>query len=102
MKNDGDALEQSSIKESTRGKGMKEMDGGLLFAHWSRASSVRGTDDPKPETLPAVVHLPRPPWHWPNSYWLIFFQALKCDPSATFLYLTTTYLGWKLHFNAVC
>lgn len=64
MKDDGGALEQSSIKESKRGKsqeGRKEMDGGLLFAHWSTPSSVRGTDDPKPETLPAVVHLPRPP-----------------------------------------
>lgn len=55
MKDDGEALEQSSIKETKRGKfqqGSMEMDGGLLFAHWSTARSVRGTDDPKPETLP--------------------------------------------------
>lgn len=39
------------------------MDSGQLFAHWSTANSVRGTDDPKPEALPAVIHLPRPPWH---------------------------------------
>ena len=66
MKDDGDALEQSSIRESKRGKsqeGSMEMDGGQLFAHWSVAGCVRGTDDPKPEALPAVIHPPRPPWH---------------------------------------
>ncbi len=92
------------FKKSKRGKsqeGSMDMDGDLLFAHWSEASSVRGTDDPKPETLPAVVHLPRPPWHWPNLHWLISFQALKCDLSATFLYLTTTNLVWKLSFLSV-
>lgn len=43
--------------------GLGIMDSGQLFAHWSTASSVRGTDDPKPEALPAVIHLRRPPWH---------------------------------------
>lgn len=101
MKDYGDALEQSSIKESKRGKsqeGSMEVDGGQLFAHWSTTSPVRGTDDPKPESLPAVVHLPRPPWHWPNLYWLIFFQALKCDLSTTFLYHTATNLDLELSF----
>lgn len=66
MKDDGSAPEQSSIKETERGnseKGSMEINGGPLFAHWSAASSVMGTDDPKPETLPAVIYPKRPPWH---------------------------------------
>lgn len=37
------------------------MDAGHFFASWFTASSVKGTDDPKPGTLPAVIHLLRPP-----------------------------------------
>ena len=104
MKDDGDALEQSSIYESTGGEsqeGSMEMDGGQLFAHRFTACSVRGTDDPKPETLPAVIHLPRPPWNWPNLHWLIFFQAFKCDLLTTFLHHTFTILDWKLSFGDI-
>lgn len=38
-----------------------------------------GTPDPKPGTLPTVVHLLRPPWLWPHLYWLISIQAFKFD-----------------------
>lgn len=99
MKDDGDALVQSSINESARRESQDvslEMDDGQLFAHRSTACSVRGTDDPKPETLPAVIHLPRPPWYWPDLHSLIFFQALKCDLSP--LLSTTQLQFWIRNF----
>lgn len=37
------------------------MDPGQLFACWSAASFIKGTDDLKPGSFPAVVHLRRPP-----------------------------------------
>lgn len=61
MKDGGDALKQSSIKEIKRENLRKEGNGWHSPA-WSTASSVRGTHDPKPETLPTVIHHPRPPW----------------------------------------
>lgn len=62
MKDDGDALKQSSIKEIKRQNLRKEGNGWRSLV-WSTASSVRGTHDPKPETLPTVIYLQRPPWH---------------------------------------
>lgn len=60
------------------------------------SSLCQGHRWPKTRNSPAVVHLPRPPWHWPNLHWLIFFQALKCDLSNTFL--STTNWDLKLSF----
>lgn len=102
LQGDGDVLKESSNKKTTQEerksqRGRQRMSvSRLVFG-----SLCQGHTWPKTRDNPNCRHLPRPPRHWPNSHWLISFQAFTCDLRATSLYHSAVFY-WNFFILMLC